>query len=102
MILTASRRSTCSGQPARLGKVARHFGGCGPVQGNEGATHVQHPPAARGRATRQRSPPTTGTRRASEPGSRLADLGAHGFDRHETGILAALVTEHPLVQCGVL
>ena len=30
IITAASRRSTCSGQPARLGKVARHFGGCGP------------------------------------------------------------------------
>ena len=35
-----------SGQPARLGKVARHFGGCGSVQGNEGATYVEHPSAA--------------------------------------------------------
>jgi len=28
-----------------LGKVARHSGGCGPIQGNEGATHADRPPA---------------------------------------------------------
>ncbi|MDQ1344808.1 MAG: hypothetical protein QG586_338, partial [Pseudomonadota bacterium] len=27
---------------------------------------------------------------------RLADLGVYGFDRHETTILASLVTEDPL------
>jgi MoxR-like ATPase len=31
---------------------------------------------------------------------RLADLGVYGFDRHETTILAALVTEDPLLLVG--
>jgi MoxR-like ATPase len=31
---------------------------------------------------------------------RLADLGVYGFDRHETAILAALVTEDPLLLVG--
>jgi MoxR-like ATPase len=30
----------------------------------------------------------------------LADLGVYGFDRHETTILAALVTEDPLLLIG--
>ena len=41
---------------------------------------------------------TAGTRRANEPGFKLADLGVYGFDRHETTILASLVTEDPLVK----
>ena len=35
-------RPTC-----QLGKVDRHFGGCGPTSGNEGATHAIRPIAAR-------------------------------------------------------
>ena len=31
---------------------------------------------------------------------RLADLGVYGFDRFETAILAALVTEDPLLLVG--
>jgi hypothetical protein len=31
---------------------------------------------------------------------RLADLGVYGFDRHETTILASLVTEDPLLLVG--
>ena len=31
---------------------------------------------------------------------KLADLGVYGFDRHETTILAALVTEDPLLLVG--
>jgi MoxR-like ATPase len=34
------------------------------------------------------------------PRFRLADLGVYGFDRHETTILAALVTEDPLLLVG--
>jgi uncharacterized protein (DUF433 family) len=45
-------------------------------------------------------PATTGARRASEPGPKLADLGVYGFDRFETAILAALVTEDPLLLVG--
>jgi MoxR-like ATPase len=48
--------------------------------------------------------PRTRTRRAaSTPAARrfcLADLGVYGFDRHETTILAALVTEDPLLLVG--
>jgi hypothetical protein len=43
------------------------------------------------------------TRRASANSAtrfRLADLGVYGFDRHETTILAALVTEDPLLLVG--
>ena len=42
-------------------------------------------------------------RRAATPSGqrfRLADLGVYGFDRHETTILAALVTEDPLLLVG--
>ena len=38
--------------------------------------------------------------RPSTAGFRLADLGVYGFDRHETTILAALVTEDPLLLVG--
>jgi hypothetical protein len=38
--------------------------------------------------------------RPSATGFRLADLGVYGFDRHETTILAALVTEDPLLLVG--
>ncbi len=34
------------------------------------------------------------------PAFRLADLGVYGFDRHEATILAALVTEDPLLLVG--
>jgi len=34
------------------------------------------------------------------PAFRLADLGVYGFDRHESTILAALVTEDPLLLVG--
>jgi len=48
--------------------------------------------------------PRTRTRRAAAmPAARrfsLADLGVYGFDRHETTILAALVTEDPLLLVG--
>ena len=36
----------------------------------------------------------------SATGFHLADLGVYGFDRHETTILAALVTEDPLLLVG--
>jgi MoxR-like ATPase len=36
----------------------------------------------------------------TEPRFHLADLGVYGFDRHETTILAALVTEDPLLLVG--
>ena len=36
----------------------------------------------------------------SEPRFRLADLRVYGFDRHETTILASLVTEDPLLLVG--
>jgi MoxR-like ATPase len=62
-------------------------------------------------------PRTRGRRRAAAPDAstspvtpeptaapaarfRLADLGVYGFDRHETTILAALVTEDPLLLVG--
>ena len=38
--------------------------------------------------------------KSSSVGFRLADLGVYGFDRHETTILAALVTEDPLLLVG--
>ena len=38
--------------------------------------------------------------RPSATDFRLADLGVYGFDRHETTILAALVTEDPLLLVG--
>lgn len=48
--------------------------------------------------------PRTRTRRAAATPAarrfRLADLGVYGFDRHETAILAALVTEDPLLLVG--
>ena len=45
--------------------------------------------------------PRTRTRRAAAARRfRLADLGVYGFDRHETAILAALVTEDPLLLVG--
>jgi MoxR-like ATPase len=37
---------------------------------------------------------------SAPPPFRLADLGVYGFDRHETAILAALVTEDPLLLVG--
>src|SRR6188768_1908818 len=37
---------------------------------------------------------------AHTPAFKLADLGVYGFDRHETTILAALVTEDPLLLVG--
>ena len=49
------------------------------------------------------SRPRTRNRRAVTPAAqrfRLADLGVYGFDRHETAILAALVTEDPLLLVG--
>jgi hypothetical protein len=55
------------------------------------------------RATASRAsaaPAATGIRKASQPGSRLADLGVYGFDRHEMRILASLVTEDPLLLVG--
>ena len=47
--------------------------------------------------------PRTRTRRAAPSAARrfrLADLGVYGFDRHEIAILAALVTEDPLLLVG--
>jgi MoxR-like ATPase len=47
--------------------------------------------------------PRPRARRAVAPAARrfhLADLGVYGFDRHETTILAALVTEDPLLLVG--
>lgn len=48
--------------------------------------------------------PRTRARRATAAPTaqrfRLADLGVYGFDRHETTILAALVTEDPLLLVG--
>jgi MoxR-like ATPase len=44
---------------------------------------------------------TTAVRGATnDPAFKLADLGVYGFDRHETAILAALVTEDPLLLVG--
>ena len=51
-------------------------------------------PSVRSRA---RVPPL---QRAHPPAFQLADLGVYGFDRHETTILAALVTEDPLLLVG--
>ena len=48
------------------------------------------------RSPRARAPRASA---AHEPAS-LADLGVYGFDRHETTILAALVTEDPLLLVG--
>jgi MoxR-like ATPase len=51
-----------------------------------------------------RAPRARARRRAAAPSAatqfRLADLGVYGFDRHETVILAALVTEDPLLLVG--
>jgi MoxR-like ATPase len=47
--------------------------------------------------------PRARARRAAahaEPRFHLAELGVYGFDRHETTILAALVTEDPLLLVG--
>src|SRR5512139_47344 len=60
------------------------------------------------RATKERLMPNAHqrprARRATDAPSvqrfRLADLGVYGFDRHETTILAALVTEDPLLLVG--
>jgi len=49
------------------------------------------------------SPRPRTRRAASTPAARrfrLADLGVYGFDRHETTILGALVTEDPLLLVG--
>jgi len=51
-------------------------------------------PSVRKRARARRAVPR------SAIGFRLADLGVYGFDRHETTILAALVTEDPLLLVG--
>ena len=52
-------------------------------------------PQARPRTRTRRAVVTPAARRL-----RLADLGVYGFDRHETTILAALVTEDPLLLVG--
>jgi len=52
-------------------------------------------PQARPRTRTRRAAVTPAARRL-----RLADLGVYGFDRHETTILAALVTEDPLLLVG--
>lgn len=49
------------------------------------------------RSPRARAPRASA---AHEPAFKLADLGVYGFDRHETTILAALVTEDPLLLVG--
>ena len=49
------------------------------------------------RAPRSHAP---AARSARQHASRLADLGVYGFDRHQTTILAALVTEDPLLLVG--
>ncbi len=46
------------------------------------------------------SPRTPAVRSAIHATFKLADLGVYGFDRHETTILAALVTEDPLLLVG--
>jgi MoxR-like ATPase len=51
-------------------------------------------PAVRQRARARRAVTSSAT------GFRLADLGVYGFDRHETTILAALVSEDPLLLVG--
>ena len=75
----------------QLGKVARHFGGCGPDPGNEGA--ITWPPSVRARVLDAQLP-------SPSRSFHLAELGVYGFDRHETTILAALVTEDPLLLVG--
>jgi len=53
------------------------------------------------RASRASATPATDAARSSHaPARKLADLGVYGFDRHETTILAALVTEDPLLLVG--
>jgi MoxR-like ATPase len=46
------------------------------------------------------TPQTTDPATPAVPKFRLADLGIYGFDRHEITILAALVTEDPLLLVG--
>src|SRR5512139_672574 len=62
-------------------------------------------PTTRGRrrvtAPEATTPPVTPDEAAPPaPSFRLADLGIYGFDRHEVTILAALVTEDPLLLVG--
>ena len=45
-------------------------------------------------------PAIDAARRTPGPAFRLAELGVYGFDRHETTILASLVTEDPLLLVG--
>jgi len=53
------------------------------------------------RASRASAVPATNVPCSTNgPGFTLADLGVYGFDRHETTILAALVTEDPLLLVG--
>jgi len=59
--------------------------------------------AIRPRASARRAavtPAATSAATSAATRFRLADLGVYGFDRHETAILAALVTEDPLLLVG--
>ena len=49
-----------------------------------------------------RSPRVRARRAAAQPVAQfhLAELGVYGFDRHETTILASLVTEDPRLLVG--
>ena len=53
------------------------------------------------RAPRASAVPAIDVPRSSHaPAFKLAELGVYGFDRHETTILASLVTEDPLLLVG--
>ncbi len=63
---------------------------------------AQHEPAATqpAYAVAEAGAEALDTHEPRTPRFRLADLGVYGFDRHETTILAALVTEDPLLLVG--